>query len=457
MTMMSNLDDSTASGVEACICTNLTEEDIPGYNLHKEVEKCKKSELQFWLKCRGLVYKSADTRATLITRVRKKYHDVHTIVDPDPGQCFTRAKRLRCPKCRSVGTPDKSPTSDISSVHKWTSSCESLPVGFSYVQVMNHVKKSGKIFGDYVEKPLDKGYKFFYENYVHDVKISKTDTKCLVKGKCYRSQKKNETPHFVSLSLCLETAEVLDSKCSCVAGAAGYCNHVVGLLYLLDHCNKLKLREFPVSGTCTDNPQQWHRPRTDGIAPEPIMGYNVIKPKYGMKHSSGAICTLYEARGKAVQHTSNEALKELINDLGGLNLGFCQLSSCIDNTDTDMVPTKMGFQVPMGSVLSYQLSLTEGNFDVLCNICTDIIVESVPETYPTLPVNIVPVFNINGPCTEIISKFMDKLKLSSDESANLEEQTRGQNNNPKWFEARQNRLTSSTFGDVTKRRQHGKH
>ena len=41
---------------------------------------------------------------------------------------------------------------------------------------------------------------------------------------------------------------------------------------------------FPEVGTCTDNPQQWHRPRTLGVAPEPIMGYDIINPKYQNKN-----------------------------------------------------------------------------------------------------------------------------------------------------------------------------
>ena len=40
--------------------------------------------------------------------------------------------------------------------------------------------------------------------------------------KCYHSFRKNDLPHNVFL--------VEDSKCSCVAGALGYCNHSLALM-----------------------------------------------------------------------------------------------------------------------------------------------------------------------------------------------------------------------------------
>ena len=70
--------------------------------------------------------------------------------------------------------------------------------------------------------------------------------------------------------------DVKYAKCSCVAGASGYCNHTMALLYMVDHTIKIGAKTFPEVGTCTDNPQQWHKPRTMGIKAEPIMGYYTL-------------------------------------------------------------------------------------------------------------------------------------------------------------------------------------
>ena len=138
----------------------------------------------------------------------------------------------------------------------------------------------------------------------------------------------------------------------------------MGLLYLIDHVIKLKAPTFPKVGTCTENPQQWHKPRTKGIHPEPIMGYNIIIPKYRGKCSEGLKCTLYEARQPSVQN--NEWATQLFHTLKQINpsLGFCTVFAQKPPT----VPTKLkGCMVPSGSVLSYQLSRTEGNFNVITN------------------------------------------------------------------------------------------
>ena len=176
------------------------------------------------------------------------------------------------------------------------------------------------------------------------------DNEVHVKGKCYRSQRKSESPHNVLVLLSV-TGNVVKAKCSCPAGANGYCNHTMGLLYLIDHVIKLKRPLFPTSGTCTDNPQQWHKPRTQGIQAEPIMGCVVINPKYShTKSSAGLHCSLYEARQPTVQN--NDGADDLFESLKQTNpsIGFCTIYSQKPST----IPTKMNScMVPTGSVLSY--------------------------------------------------------------------------------------------------------
>ena len=187
---------------------------------------------------------------------------------------------------------------------------------FPSLTLLNMPRKSGRKAKSYYEKPLEKGNKFFYENYCHDVLCKLKENEIHVKGKCFRSQKKSERPHNVTVIL-LTTGDVKRAKCSCPAGANGYCNHTMGLLYLIDHVIKLKAPEFPRIGTCTDNPQHWHKPRTQGINPEPIIGYNVINLKYREKSSEGLKCTLYEARQPTVQN--NEWANHLFDSLKSIN------------------------------------------------------------------------------------------------------------------------------------------
>ena len=58
----------------------------------------------------------------------------------------------------------------------------------------------------------------------------------------------------------------------------GHCNHVVGLLFTLNHWFLLRLKEIPADKTCTSLPQLWHRPRGACIQPEPAMSCCFVQP-----------------------------------------------------------------------------------------------------------------------------------------------------------------------------------
>ena len=213
-------------------------------------------------------------------------------------------------------------------------------------------------------------------------------------------------------------------------------HHTMGLLYLVDHVIKLKAPEFPRIGTCTDNPQQWHKPRTQGINPEPIMGYNVINPKYRDKSSEGLKCTFYEARQPMVQN--NEGANNLFDSLKSINpsLGFCTVFEQKPAT----IPTKLnGHKVQCGSVLSYQLSLTEANSNVLTN-------------FPVLqrPRAVGTGVGLQMTLSYQQDRFIRHLKVPN--PSFIERETRGQSNNPLWFQSRRLRLTSSNFGLVCNRK-----
>ena len=207
-----------------------------------------------------------------------------------------------------------------------------------------HRQKSAKE-GKNTEKPIRKGYKLFFENYVFYVVGLNVDS-CSIKGKCYRSQKKSQVPRNMTVNLS-NNGDIINAKCNCVAGASDFCCHVMALLYLIDHTLKLGLETFPRVGTCTDNPQQWHKPRTLGIKAEPIMGISVIDPKHEKKRFSGIQSTLFEARQDPAQNSSGaNSLHEKIKQHFP-NLGFAEVFS--DSKPT--VQTKLSTKVPIGECI----------------------------------------------------------------------------------------------------------
>ena len=57
------------------------------------------------------------------------------------------------------------------------------------------------------------------------------------------------------------TAEVDGAYCNCKAGANGYCKHVGAVLYSILDFVESGFEEIPPNKSCTEKPQEWHKPR----------------------------------------------------------------------------------------------------------------------------------------------------------------------------------------------------
>lgn len=87
------------------------------------------------------------------------------------------------------------------------------------------------------------------------VLVSCSNGKANVSAKCFLSMRKNEPPH--SLQVAVEVGKTVSgARCSCVAGASGYCHHVFGLLFYIAHYNQVRVKAFPDELTCTCMPQR---------------------------------------------------------------------------------------------------------------------------------------------------------------------------------------------------------
>jgi len=121
-------------------------------------------------------------------------------VDPDPGKCYTCAKKAKCVLCHAEDIQKTSeiqqPKEQVASIERnWSNETSVLPEQFSFINIVEHVKKSGRNAQNYVEKALEKGYKFFFENYLFGVLCLLNGTEVHFEGKCYRSERKSDRPH----------------------------------------------------------------------------------------------------------------------------------------------------------------------------------------------------------------------------------------------------------------------
>ena len=76
------------------------------------------------------------------------------------------------------------------------------------------------------------------------VLVSCSNGKANVSAKCFLSMRKNEPPH--SPQVAVEVGKTVSgARCSCVAGASGYCHHVFGLLFYIAHYKQVRVKAFP--------------------------------------------------------------------------------------------------------------------------------------------------------------------------------------------------------------------
>ena len=124
--------------------------------------------------------------------------------------------------------------------------------------------------------------------------------------------------------------------------------------------------------SCTSTLQQWHRKgRGDCINPQPVMEVLVTKTslkldKQSSSRDSGLKCLLYEARNSLKgQQASESKLLERLRELNP-KMALSQIMTARTESTT-LVPTNFG-KSPQGFFASYQLSITEDNFKVFCDI-----------------------------------------------------------------------------------------
>ena len=89
----------------------------------------------------------------------------------------------------------------------------------------------------------------------HAVRNPSRTVGCAVRCRCFRSMKKNEEPHLITVVFSNQNDIGIDSfNCSCAAGK-GLCQHTIGLLYALNHYQLLGLKSVPPIISKTSLPQ----------------------------------------------------------------------------------------------------------------------------------------------------------------------------------------------------------
>jgi hypothetical protein len=178
-----------------------------------------------------------------------------------------------------------------------------------------------------------------------------------------------------------------------------------------------------------------------------------------LRKKSGVQCNLFEARANLRTQEKDEL--NLQQDLERLHpsTALAQIMNDADHAgDQDGYVETLYGKSPRGSYASYQLSLTESNFNVFCDINsvsrkTLHDKENIDTTlYPIFPITDIPDFKCPNSCSQSEKKFIEQLCVTEGKLNDIEKKTRAQSQSAEWKCERKYRLTASNFGLITKRK-----
>ncbi|KAG0435364.1 hypothetical protein HPB47_018531, partial [Ixodes persulcatus] len=249
------------------------------------------------------------------------------------------------------------------------------------------------------------------------------DTLVVVRGKCFRSQKKTGKPYSVTGSIAAD-GTVEASSCECAAKES-LCNHAFALLRLVVLLKGQGYEEPPPEVSCTELPQQWRRPRGPQIAATSVDDVDWRSVREGGR-STPIGSRLYDARKHPRDADEmQQAARDLGNNLCALGATpFAKHLRCVQVLGTD---STFG-RVPVGSPLSYQHPLSPHEFVTYVSPNIDLHARDASA-----------------------SKSPTELSLTPELASQLEKNSRQQSKSAVWKAARRNRLTASAFGNVKTR------
>ncbi|KXJ17593.1 hypothetical protein AC249_AIPGENE24412 [Exaiptasia diaphana] len=309
----------------------------------------------------------------------------------------------------------------------------SLLPDFSFTFVEQYRKKWEKSSGS---KELSKGIKYYSEKFIRDVKLLPSSDRIGIQARCYHSQRKNETPHSIKITMSPSQPEVLEAVCSCSIGLAGACGHIIGVLFQLADYKMKEIKSIPIDIAKTSMPQTWHIPRGPKIKGTEVSnlsarGYSRLTP---LQEAKPIKSTLYNPiktelppLAEFMKHAKTTAPTSLIHTV-------------VDLEQQSMVKTKYG-DYPKGSLLSYQQKLHSDYIINLYNVLD----------FPNLPVKNVMITNYNYTLRQQQWVTLHGIEVNKEMAIELEESTRLQSSDPKWHKLRVDRLTASKAGEIAKR------
>ncbi len=233
-----------------------------------------------------------------------------------------------------------------------------------------------------------------------------------LKGNVSPFQKLNDDPHKVWI--CIERtgkdSRIVMSWCTCTAGTAEACNHVIALLYKVNYAFN---KDF-ISPACTSIPQGWNKGTKREVTPTQLRNLTFRKDKKTRKASNRdptleqTMQKEFDPRKPEDGKVTNERVSFLLNSVKEMVPSACVLFSVEHGIDDTLPPS-----------LIEQAAEFQSNKDV-----KDI------------------------PLEEATTLFLTETQISQEQVKRIEQETREQHSNPLWRQQRIGRITASNFHNI---------
>ena len=151
------------------------------------------------------------------------------------------------------------------------------------------------------------------EIYYHPVSQS-TDL-CIIKSDCRPSQRINDTHHKLWILLSKTKGTILQAHCSCMAGLGSSCNHIAAALFRMETALRLGL----LNPACTAKPNEW-LPNRKEVRPCKIVDMNLNRDDFGKRgKSSRKVLSTPKKEFKPVSSTEKVLnFNHIVKSLGNL-------------------------------------------------------------------------------------------------------------------------------------------
>ena len=331
----------------------------------------------------------------------------------------------------------------------WTRNLSKMP-DFSHQNLEKYLLSANSSI-DHLPKGASRhkklGYQLFKSGYVSGVLVKPdvrkgNDLQFLVRGKVNAQMKKSDYTVYVHFD---SSGEICHGHCECPAGKGGCCKHVAALLFQLLDYKELELNEVPVELSCTEKLQSWNVPKTDKKGA--VLFEDLLFEQADYRRDSAGRKRPF-VKGKREDYKSAPSFAEKVTERdikrlrGNLDSDQMALRNVLDDNGCkpfdyeeylNNIPSKIKLEKKKKVLL--QLNKERVRVDILNQLK-----EFKPE----------PLISLTQKQHEFVQ---DCLKVTVDESYEIERNTRGQADCPEWFFHRRKRLTASNFGSVMNRRE----